>query len=376
MNNKAPLYILLGAIFFGIVAGIFVYVSIKPSKIESEQLLINSTIRAEVCKKIKSEVSRFKQSPDTFKRGTLQNIINEARESAKVDLPQLPLERSIQFKDNKNLIISECRDLARGWIKIPSNFPELYEAEIKEVGLDPISNGSNPLKALNGNSSQTKVALVIGNSSYVSKPLKNPVNDADDVSELLKNAGFKVTKLKNADIFELKESVKNFEENLTKSDIGLIFYSGHGIEFKGSNYLIPVDAQLRNEQDIPRQGYDISAFSAKISRSSNKTLILILDACRNNPVFSQYRSAKEGLNQMMAPSGTIIAFSAAPGQLASDGNGRNSPYTAALLSQAKLPNKKIEDVLKDTSKKVSDETGGRQIPWYNSSLVGDFYFYK
>ena len=78
----------------------------------------------------------------------------------------------------------------------------------------------------------------------------------------------------------------------------------------------------------------------------------------------------------MAPSGTIIAFSAAPGQLASDGNGRNSPYTAALLSQAKLPNKKIEDVLKDTSKKVSDETGGRQIPWYNSSLVGDFYFYK
>ena len=76
MNNKAPLYILLGAIFFGIVAGIFVYVSIKPSKIESEQLLINSTIRAEVCKRIKSEVSRFKQSPDTFKRGTLQNIIN------------------------------------------------------------------------------------------------------------------------------------------------------------------------------------------------------------------------------------------------------------------------------------------------------------
>jgi hypothetical protein len=376
MNNKAPLYILIGAVSVGIVAGVLFYNSLKPSKIESEQFLINSTIRAAVCKKIRSEVSRFKESPDTFKRGTLKNIINEARESAKVDLPQLPLERSIQFQDNKNSIISDCRDLVRGWIKIPSNFPEFYEAELKEVGLNSAPSSSFSPSVLNSGSSQTKVALVIGNSSYVSSPLKNPANDADDISELLKNAGFKVTKLKNADIFELRSSIKSFEENLAKYDVGLIFYSGHGIEFKGSNYLIPVDAQLRNEQDIPRQGYDISAFSAKISRASNKTLILILDACRNNPVFSQYRSTKEGLNQMMAPSGTIIAFSAAPGQLASDGNGRNSPYTAALLSQVKLPNKKIEDVLKDTSKKVSDETGGRQIPWYNSSLVGDFYFYK
>jgi uncharacterized caspase-like protein len=137
-----------------------------------------------------------------------------------------------------------------------------------------------------------------------------------------------------------------------------------------------VDAQLKNEQDIPRQGYAINSILRKMSKANKKTTIFILDACRNNPVFSQYRSASDGLTQMAAPSGAIIAFSAAPGQVASDGNGRNSPYTAALLSKAKVPNKKIEDILKETSQKVSDDTGGRQIPWYNSSLVGDFYFSK
>jgi uncharacterized caspase-like protein len=196
------------------------------------------------------------------------------------------------------------------------------------------------------------------------------------MTEFLKSAGFKVIEVKNADIFELRSSIKNFEDNLPAYDVGLIYYSGHGIEFKGSNYLIPVDAQLKNEQDIPRQGYDISSILAKMSKANKKTSIFILDACRNNPVFSQYRSAADGLTQMAAPSGAIIAFSAAPGQVASDGNGRNSPYTAALLSKAKVPNKKIEDILKETSQKVSDDTGGRQIPWYNSSLVGDFYFSK
>jgi Caspase domain len=375
MSEKGPIILLATAVAVGITAGAFYWNAIKPTKEQSEQLLISSTIRSEVCKKIQGEVDLYKQSPDTFKRGTLRNIKNEATQNAKVELPQFPAERQIQYIDRKS-IISNCEGLAQGWVKIPSTFPEFYEAELQELGLTTAqTNPSQPILA-NTDTAQKRIALVIGNSTYISKPLKNPVNDADDMTAFLKGAGFKVIEIKNADIFQLRSSIKNFEENLSAYDVGLIYYSGHGIEFKGSNYLIPVDAQLRNEQDIPRQGYDISSILAKMSKANKKTTIFILDACRNNPVFSQYRSAADGLTQMAAPSGAIIAFSAAPGQVASDGNGRNSPYTAALLTKARVPNKKIEDILKETSQKVSDDTGGRQIPWYNSSLVGDFYFSK
>ena len=375
MINKGSLLIILPAIIVGIAGGALYFKSIQPSKDQSEQLLINSKIRAEVCKKLQIEVDRFKQSPDTFKRGTLRNIKNEARESAKVDLPQLPIERSIQYIDSKNSIFSDCKNLAKGWVKIPTNFPEFYEAELQEIGINKSTNQAQPIFA-NTDTAQKRIALVIGNSTYASKPLKNPVNDAEDIATFLRSAGFIVQQVKNADIFELKSSIKTFEDNLSNYDVGLIYFSGHGIEFKGSNYLIPIDAQLRNEQDIPRQGYDITSLMTKMSKTNKKTIIFILDACRNNPVFSQYRSSSDGLAQMAAPSGAIIAFSAAPGQVANDGNGRNSPYTTAFLNQAKIPNKKIEDILKETSKKVAEETGGRQIPWYNSSLIGDFYFSK
>jgi hypothetical protein len=375
MSEKGPLILLSTAVVVGITAGAIYWNAIKPTKEQSEQLLISSTIRSEVCKKIKGEVDQYKQSPDTFKRGTLRSIKNEATQNAKVELPQFSVERQIQYVDRKS-IISNCESLAKGWVKIPSTFPEFYEAELQEMGVAIAQTNSNQPMLANTDTAQKRIALVIGNSNYVSRPLKNPVNDADDMTVFLKSAGFKVTEVKNADIFQLRSSIKNFEDSLPTYEVGLIYYSGHGIEFKGSNYLIPVDAQLKNEQDIPRQGYDISSILGKMSKANKKTMIFILDACRNNPVFSQYRSAKDGLTQMVAPSGAIIAFSAAPGQVASDGNGRNSPYTAALLTKARVPNKKIEDILKETSQKVSDDTGGRQIPWYNSSLVGDFYFSK
>jgi hypothetical protein len=375
MSEKGPIVLLTTAVVVGIASGAFYWNAIKPTKEQSEQLLISSTIRSEVCKKIQGEVDQYKQSPDTFKRGTLRNIKNEATQNAKIELPQFPVERQIQYFDRKS-VISNCQNLAQGWVKIPSSFPEFYESELQEMGITVSqANLSQPMMA-NTDTAHKRLALVIGNSNYISRPLKNPVNDAEDMTAFLKSSGFKVIEVKNTDIFQLRSSIKNFEENLPAYDVGLIYYSGHGIEFKGSNYLIPVDAQLKNEQDITRQGYDISSIISKMSKANKKTMIFILDACRNNPVFSQYRSTADGLTQMTAPSGAIIAFSAAPGQVASDGNGRNSPYTAALLNKARAPNKKIEDILKETSQKVSDDTGGRQIPWYNSSLVGDFYFNK
>jgi hypothetical protein len=372
---KGPILLLVSALLVGIGGGALYYNVSKPSKEQREQLSVNATIRAEVCRRIKGEVDQHKQSPHTFKRGTLSNIKNEAREAARIELYQLPIDHQVLYI-SRTSVISNCQSLAQGWLKISSRFPEFYETELQEVGLTPFHNKSLKPILANTDTAQKRIALVIGNSAYESKPLKNPVNDAEDIANLLKNLGFQVTEVKNADIFKIRSSIKIFEEKLASHDVGLIYYSGHGIEFRGSNYLIPVDAQIKNEQDIARQGYDINGITSRMSKLNNKTIIFILDACRNSPVFTQNRSTSDGLTQMLAPTGAIIAFSAAPGQVASDGNGRNSPYTAALLSQLIIPNKKIEDMLKDISKKVSEDSGGRQVPWYNSSLIGNFYFNK
>lgn len=374
MTNSKLLGLIVVAFFIGISCGAFIYIAIKPTKSESDQLLINSTIREEACGRIIKEIASHKESPNTFKRGTLQNIVNESRETAKIRLPQFAIDQSFQYTDSKKSIFFDCKKLAQGWVNISSNFPEFYETEIREVGITLAKNNDSQLHADHNKYSTKKLALVIGNSNYLSKPLKNPINDAEDMAIFLKSTGFDVTEIKNADYKTLNRVIKSFEENLSTYEVGLIYYSGHGIEFNGRNYLIPIDAQLNNDQDIPRQGYDVSNILIKLSRLNKKTNIFILDACRNTPVFSQYRNVNDGLKELLAPRGTIIAYSAAPGQIAMDGNGRNSPYTSALLNLARKSDKKIEDILKEISKKVSDETGGRQVPWYNSSLTGDFYF--
>ena len=157
---------------------------------------------------------------------------------------------------------------------------------------------------------------------------------------LLKNAGFKVIELHNANLDEMRRSITDFSEQLVNYEVGLVYYSGHGIEFSGRNYFIPVNANIKTEDEIPRQGFDVTEIVEKMSRNNLKTSIFIIDACRNAPVFSKFRSPKTGLTSMQVSNGSIVAFSAAPGQVAIDGNGRNSPYTKALLQQIQIPNKK------------------------------------
>jgi Caspase domain len=374
-SHKSSIIVILIAFICGLAGmATFYNLKLKPSPEQKLQLEINNVIRSEVCQKFRDEIDSYKASPDTFRRGTLKNITNEARETAKIFFPQLPNSFSFTYSDSKKTIFGDCENIAQRWVKIPSNFPDSFETELAELRVDAQSDQISLGNVVSTDKSK-KVALVIGNSTYSSRPLKNPVNDADDISSFLRQAGFKVTEIKNAGFIELRSSIKYFDEQLTNNDIGIIYYSGHGIEFQGKNYLIPIDAQIRDEEDIPRQGFDISSQLQKMSKN-NKANIFILDACRSSPIFTKHKGSNDGLTQMMAPTGTIIAYSAAPGQLASDGNGRNSPYTAALLKEAKNPNKKIEDVLKETSKRVSNETGGKQVPWYNSSLIGDFYFTK
>ncbi len=223
-----------------------------------------------------------------------------------------------------------------------------------------------------------RVALVIGNAKYKFSPLNNPVNDATDMAASLRSVGFDVIEVKDATLKQMREATRRFADRLEVSDVGLVYYSGHGIEVKGKNYLIPVNADIRREYEVVDQAFDASNLLRMMeslqSGTKKRVNILIVDACRNNDLPKSWRSTNNGLARMDAPAGSFISFATAPGQVASDGNGRNSPYTKHLLNALKQPNVPIEQVFKQVRRNVMDETGGEQVPWENSSLIGDFYF--
>ncbi len=380
MINRSVIIILIFAYALGLASAGGYYLKIKPSKEQKEDLQIDATIRDELCARINDDIDKFKDSPQSFQRSSLKVLVSESSITTKAFLPNLPENKTIKYKSlNGKSIVSDCHDKARKWVKIPSVFPDQYESELALIEYDSRSNEVESISkhqpaVTSGKASGRRIALVIGNSAYKNRPLKNPVNDAKDISDTLKKANFKVLELYNASRAEMKDSINQFSEQLTNYDVGLVYYSGHGIELSGRNYFIPVNAEIDNEDEIPRQGFDATEIVEKMGRSNVKTSIFIIDACRNTPIFTKFKSAESGLAIMQGSTGTVVAFSAAPGHVAQDGNGRNSPYTSALIKQINIPNKKIEDVMKDTARVVNAETASRQTPWYNSSLTGDFYF--
>ncbi len=268
--------------------------------------------------------------------------------------------------------------------KFIPNFAQLTknETQAKQIEVEPETQlGANqePSRLQKHIPPQGKrVALVIGNSKYKFNPLNNPVNDATDMAASLRSVGFDVIEVKNATLKQMREATRRFADKLEVSDVGLVYYSGHGIEVKGTNYLIPVNADIRREYEVVDQAFDASnllRMMESLQGSVKKRVnILIVDACRNNDLPKSWRSSNNGLARMDAPAGSFISFATAPGQVASDGNGRNSPYTKHLLNALKQPNVPIEQVFKQVRRNVMDETGGEQVPWENSSLIGDFYF--
>jgi hypothetical protein len=237
---------------------------------------------------------------------------------------------------------------------------------------------TQPIKPFASAGTERRVALVIGNATYKVNPLKNPVNDSTDMARSLRSVGFDVIEANNTTLAQMREATRRFADKLGNSDVGLVYYSGHGVEVKGKNYLIPVNADIKREYEVVDQAFDASQFLEmmdNIRGPNNKRVnILIVDACRNNELQKSWRSTNNGLARMDAPGGTFISFATAPGRVAADGVGRNSPYTKHLLQALKQPNVPIEQVFKVVRRNVMEETKGEQIPWENSSLVGDFYF--
>jgi uncharacterized caspase-like protein len=219
-----------------------------------------------------------------------------------------------------------------------------------------------------------RIALVVGNNAYKTAPLKNPGSDASAIASALKRVGFSVIEQHNVSLREMEHAIDLFHGRLEKGSIGLFYYAGHGIQVDGTNYLIPIDAKIKSESDIKYESVDAGRVLGKMEDAANGMNIVILDACRNNPFSRSFRSGNRGLARMDAPTGSILAYSTAPGDVAADGHGNNSVYTKHLLRYLETPGLDINNIFIRTRMDVINETRGEQVPWEASSLTGLFYF--
>jgi uncharacterized caspase-like protein len=218
-----------------------------------------------------------------------------------------------------------------------------------------------------------RVALVIGNGRYSDSPLRNPVNDASDVADKLRGLGFEVTLLTDAGQRKMERSIRDFGSKLARADIRLFYYAGHGIQVQGANYLIPVDADVATEYDVKYEAVNANRVLDGMAAAGNGVNILILDACRNNPFARSFRSASRGLARMDAPSGTVVVYATALGDVAADGSGRNGVFTKNLLANIDRKGLTLEQVFKRAGKGVMRDTNGSQEPWISFSLYDDIY---
>lgn len=222
-----------------------------------------------------------------------------------------------------------------------------------------------------------RVALVVGNVTYSNvSSLKNAANDARLMSDALTAVGFQVTLLIDADRQTFERAISDFGKSLRgdPDTVGLFYYAGHGVQSFGTNYLLPVDTALSDQADLDLVAIEANSVLRQMYTARNRTNIVILDACRDNPFVSVPDFTDNGLAEMKAPTGTFLSYSTAPGMVAFDGADNNSPFTTALAQEISAPGATIEQVFKNVRISVLETTGGAQTPWDASSLTTDFRF--
>jgi formylglycine-generating enzyme required for sulfatase activity len=230
-------------------------------------------------------------------------------------------------------------------------------------------------------SAEPRIALIIANSNYQGDigALKNPANDGKLIGDALKKVGFSVRLVTDGDQTAMKKALNGFGEDLAKAGsgaTGLFYYAGHGLQVAGQNYLVPVSANIKREGDVDLEALSAEAVLKVLNFSGVKVQIVILDACRNNPLMRSFRSNSMGLAKVDAPIGSFVAYSTAPGSVAADGQGANSPFAAALAAEVQKPGASIEEMFRNVRAKVIAQTDSQQVPWDSSSLTAPFYFSK
>ena len=230
---------------------------------------------------------------------------------------------------------------------------------------------------------ESRLALVVGNSNYRNTPaLRNPKNDARAMAQALKRLGFKVIHGIDLSSADMERTVREFAGALQSADVALFYYAGHGLQVKGQNYLVPIDAKLKSTLDLEFEATDLQVVIDLMEREA-KTNFVFLDACRDNPLArtlarslgaSRSATVGQGLARINSGVGTLIAYSTEPGNVALDGSGRHSPFTKALLRHIETPGLEVGRMLRRVRSSVLKQTKRKQVPWDHSSLVGDFYF--
>ncbi|OAD23906.1 peptidase C14 caspase catalytic subunit p20 [Candidatus Thiomargarita nelsonii] len=248
---------------------------------------------------------------------------------------------------------------------------------------NPRSLDEQPVKASPkmvrlGDPHSSQKALVIGNRDYAHSPLRNTLNDAEDMASRLESMGFDITLATNLNRRAMKNVVKVFGKRLSKTgdDVAFFYFSGHGAQVAGKNFLIPTDNDdLREEKDLEPNAVSAQTILAMMKQANKGMNILILDACRDNPYKGSEKSMTRGLSEITPPRGSLVAFATAPGTTASDGDERNGVFTGTLLDALEgAEHKRIEDVFMEVRDLVLEKTKERQEPWYNASIRKPFCF--
>jgi caspase domain-containing protein len=225
---------------------------------------------------------------------------------------------------------------------------------------------------------ENRLALVIGNSAYQSAPpLTNPGNDAKAVAELLIGAGFDVVPAADLTQGEMRRTIADFAARVAakgRDTIAVVYYAGHGVQVGGENFLVPVDAKIKNEAEVALNAVRFDDLMNALEAVPTKARIVILDACRNNPFEEIRKTVGRGLAMVNAPVGSIVAYSTSPGTEAEDGQGTNSPFTAAFIAAARQPGVPVEQTFKNVRLAVHAATAGRQTPWEVLSLTSNVSF--
>lgn len=227
-----------------------------------------------------------------------------------------------------------------------------------------------------------RVALVVGNAQYENtQPLANPRNDAEAVAAALRNLGFDVFDGYDLTRSAFEELIRDFARGAQDADAAVLYYAGHGLEVGNINYLVPVDANIRDETDLKFETVTLDDIIGFMERE-NRTNLIFLDACRDNPMARNLSlnmgtrsvAVGRGLAPVETGVGTLIAYATQPGNVALDGVGRHSPFTDALLDHIATPDLDVEIMMRSVRRDVMQKTGGQQIPWSSSSLTGSFIF--
>lgn len=230
---------------------------------------------------------------------------------------------------------------------------------------------------------EKRVALVIGNSTYKEAPaLPNPKNDAEDMAATLRDVGFEVTVAGDLDKRSMDATLARFNRAAKGASVALFYFAGHGMQYNGGNYLLPVDAKLEDDVGLRYEAISLDQVRAAVEEASG-VKIIILDACRNNPLASNLArsfagntravSPNRGLARIEQTTGMVVAYATQANQVAEDGGGRNSPFTQALIENLREPGVEIASLFRRVASSVHDRTRGRQVPELSISLLNEFY---